>query len=414
MNNMKKAARIVKMLATIFIVIATVSAFIYFSDLKVGASSAKTKTTKTQKKNSNVPNVASKTTKEIHEDLSNEGKTDLDKKVNEMIKFLSEEGNSDVISTYLGKDEKTQREYLKAFIKADYSTMFPKLGVSGGIDGIIKIERQGKELEYKKYDDFVNLINNNNKDVEKYFTLQFEDTNARLVVATWNIDSSGEKIYSLNSPWNYQKSLNLFAMPFDFIWAMLVAGRSKEFAYDLANLAISESNYIIITVYDTEVTNTELDSEGNEIETKENIVNMAVTKANTWLLEYEVDCNTKIGGKSESTVTTETDNTNESSEEIQPTQDYQFILDSLPENLSEQRKSIIRVALSAVGKIKYYWGGRASAPGFEGNNFGATVQDDKDGRTEKGLDCSHFVDWVCWTALGNNLRKWKYTRNFQQ
>lgn len=299
MNNIKKVARLVKWLAIIFIVIASVSAFIYLGDNNVGASLSNSKTKNTNKKNSNVPYVASKTTKEIYDDLSTTENTDLDKKVEEMIKFISEEGQSDVIPKYLGKDEETQKEYLKTFIKANYTTMFPKLETSGEVDGIIEIKRNGSLLKYKKYDEFVSLVNSNDEKAEEYFTLQFDDTSAKLVVASWNIDSAGEKIYFLNSPWNYQTSLNLFAMPFDFIWAVLVSGRSKEFAYDLANLAISEDNYITITVYDTEITNLNEDSNGNIIETKENIVNMAVTRANTWLLEYEVECTVVINENEE-------------------------------------------------------------------------------------------------------------------
>ena len=72
-------------------------------------------------------------------------------------------------------------------------------------------------------------------------------------------------------------------------------------------------------------------------------------------------------------------------------------------NLSEDRLALLETALDAVGKIPYYWGGYATAPGFAGNNFGTVTTPDEDGRNLKGLDCSHFVDWVCWTALGDNL-----------
>ena len=83
--------------------------------------------------------------------------------------------------------------------------------------------------------------------------------------------------------------------------------------------------------------------------------------------------------------------------------DAKKILDELPENLPEKRRKIIETALSAVGKIPYHFGDKARHPGFEGNNFGAYSYSDRKGRTKKGLDCSHFVDWVYWTAVGNNL-----------
>lgn len=85
------------------------------------------------------------------------------------------------------------------------------------------------------------------------------------------------------------------------------------------------------------------------------------------------------------------------------TEEIEAYLEKLPEDLSEDRKKVIETALGAVGKIPYYWGGTASCKGYNGNNFGATVPADIKGRTKKGLDCSHFIDWVCWTAVNNNL-----------
>lgn len=79
------------------------------------------------------------------------------------------------------------------------------------------------------------------------------------------------------------------------------------------------------------------------------------------------------------------------------------LIGDLPDDLSENRRKMINVAASAIGKIPYYYGGIASNPGFEGNNFGATIGPDSKGRTKKGLDCSHFIDWVGWTAIGDNF-----------
>ena len=83
--------------------------------------------------------------------------------------------------------------------------------------------------------------------------------------------------------------------------------------------------------------------------------------------------------------------------------ELEAIIGNLPEDLSEERKEIIKVAAEAIGKIPYYWGGTASAPGWEGNDFGSPCTPDSSGRAQKGLDCSHFVDWVYWTAIGDNL-----------
>ena len=84
-------------------------------------------------------------------------------------------------------------------------------------------------------------------------------------------------------------------------------------------------------------------------------------------------------------------------------EEIEAYLEKLPEDLSTDRKKVIETALGAVGKIPYYWGGTASCKGYDGNNFGSTVPADMKGRNKKGLDCSHFVDWVCWTAINNNL-----------
>ncbi len=56
--------------------------------------------------------------------------------------------------------------------------------------------------------------------------------------------------------------------------------------------------------------------------------------------------------------------------------------------LSQQRKSIIRAALSAVG-LKYLYGGKATGPGLGGI-------------PSSGIDCSAFVNWSYWTGLGSN------------
>jgi hypothetical protein len=75
----------------------------------------------------------------------------------------------------------------------------------------------------------------------------------------------------------------------------------------------------------------------------------------------------------------------------------------LPDDISEDRKAIIEFALSSVGKVPYYWGGKASSAGYEGNQFGSLVGADIKGRVLKGLDCSGWINWVYWSALGQRL-----------
>lgn len=75
----------------------------------------------------------------------------------------------------------------------------------------------------------------------------------------------------------------------------------------------------------------------------------------------------------------------------------------LPEDTSQERRLVIRQALQSVGCIPYYWGGKPSAAGFDGNRFGSVVSADEDGRILKGLDCSGWINWVYWSALGSRL-----------
>ncbi len=75
----------------------------------------------------------------------------------------------------------------------------------------------------------------------------------------------------------------------------------------------------------------------------------------------------------------------------------------LPVGLSEERLRIIRFALNSVGKVPYYWGGKASSPNYEGNQFGILTTADYKGRVLKGLDCSGWIGWVYWSVTGKRL-----------
>ena len=75
----------------------------------------------------------------------------------------------------------------------------------------------------------------------------------------------------------------------------------------------------------------------------------------------------------------------------------------LPDNVSETRKAIIQYALESVGKVPYYWGGKASRSGYDGNSFGTYMEPDTKGRVLKGLDCSGWIAWVYWSVTGDRL-----------
>lgn len=75
----------------------------------------------------------------------------------------------------------------------------------------------------------------------------------------------------------------------------------------------------------------------------------------------------------------------------------------VPENVSQMRKGFIKYALTSVGKIPYYWGGKPSRPGYTGNDFGSIISPDEDGRFLKGLDCSGWINWLYWSISGHGL-----------
>ena len=99
---------------------------------------------------------------------------------------------------------------------------------------------------------------------------------------------------------------------------------------------------------------------------------------------------------------------------IPPLEDAE-ILEFL-ENLecSPQRKELITAALSLVGRVPYFWGGK-SASGWNddwntpklvtsiGSSTSNTLQ-------PYGLDCTGFTDWVYKTALGVNIGEGSYTQ----
>lgn len=70
----------------------------------------------------------------------------------------------------------------------------------------------------------------------------------------------------------------------------------------------------------------------------------------------------------------------------------------------ETRKSICATALSLVGRVGYFWGGKPSAPEWD-ENWGKPRQVTAPGVSASGtirpygMDCSGFTEWAFWTAL---------------
>ena len=84
-------------------------------------------------------------------------------------------------------------------------------------------------------------------------------------------------------------------------------------------------------------------------------------------------------------------------------QEIDEYMNRLPADTSVTRRNIIHFALSSVGRVPYYWGGKPATSGYEGNHFGALIPADPKGRLLRGLDCSGWINWVYWSATGKRL-----------
>lgn len=83
------------------------------------------------------------------------------------------------------------------------------------------------------------------------------------------------------------------------------------------------------------------------------------------------------------------------------------VLEALPATLSPERKAVVQQALSLVGKVNYFWGGKSLVIGWD-NRWGQLTKVTAPGSRTTGtfrpygLDCSGFVDWVFYNASGGN------------
>ena len=86
-------------------------------------------------------------------------------------------------------------------------------------------------------------------------------------------------------------------------------------------------------------------------------------------------------------------------------QDALDLLRALPENLPPERRAVVEQALSLVGKVNYFWGGKSLTLGWD-NRWGQLREVASPGSPTTGtyrpygLDCSGFVDWVFYNTSG--------------
>ena len=86
-------------------------------------------------------------------------------------------------------------------------------------------------------------------------------------------------------------------------------------------------------------------------------------------------------------------------------QEAQELLRSLPSDLSPERRAVVQHALSLVGKVNYFWGGKSLVMGWD-SRWGQLREVTSAGSSSTGtyrpfgLDCSGFADWVFYNASG--------------
>ena len=81
----------------------------------------------------------------------------------------------------------------------------------------------------------------------------------------------------------------------------------------------------------------------------------------------------------------------------------QTIIRNLPDDLSPERRAVVKTACSLVGKVNYFWGGKSLMIGWD-SRWGSIRKVTSEGSPTTGtyrpygLDCSGFVDWVFYNA----------------
>lgn len=92
------------------------------------------------------------------------------------------------------------------------------------------------------------------------------------------------------------------------------------------------------------------------------------------------------------------------------------LLQSLPADLSPERRAVVETACRLVGKVNYFWGGKSLAIGWD-SRWGTLQKVWAEGSSTTGtyrpygLDCSGFVDWVLRNAGLPSNGHWYINRN---
>lgn len=153
----------------------------------------------------------------------------------------------------------------------------------------------------------------------------------QVVVATWNetqeivtstdpdVAQKNNTIYRMTTQKvNYQEMVKNYTMPFDYLWALLVVGEEKNFVMELADLVYDSQ--IEFTVYDNLTVTTNVENHdytkiitvstdsGVRTETRHyrttyttisriNTLNVSLTRANTWIVDYNKEYTYEVPDK---------------------------------------------------------------------------------------------------------------------
>ena len=189
--------------------------------------------------------------------------------------------------------EKLTVDELEKLLNAEIITQYPKIKNKTDddgnklLDGIIEFERHDTDgnstkLTYLKKSSFDKMVNDNNTEIVKYFTLD-EDGNAVIGIVNSvtekfstndsEVDISqytttlndknknkdggySKKVYSVSTKTiDYKSAVSQYTMPFEYLWALLTIGKDKDFVLELADLV--QDSEITIGLYDNISTTTD-------------------------------------------------------------------------------------------------------------------------------------------------------------
>lgn len=236
----------------------------------------------------------------------------------EIIDAELENTGIDKKSLNLGEDEQAN-EYLYKYILASFSTQLPYIESNKNGQGIVRIKRKNeteeKELEYKTYELFSELIEENNEDALNYFSIddtwmlciaKFEE----VVVEKKKIEEDKEKDIETETQYKiseekipYQTMISNYSVPFSFLITLQQFTGNAEYVSAVADL-IQEQGRIDLTILDS-----------TEIITSEYTYKYDVQKK--WVEEIEVVLPT-IPDNSNNQGTEENNNQTENNEPNKP------------------------------------------------------------------------------------------------